>query len=79
MSDFLVSQIRTHVPVLVGTLISFLTTLGLDLDVETQAGLIAGLTGVIISLYYLIVRLIEKKFPKVGILLGSTKTPNYDK
>lgn len=79
MSDFLVSQIRTHVPVLVGTLISFLATLGLDLDVETQAGLIAGLTGVIISLYYLIVRLIEKKFPKVGILLGSTKTPNYDK
>lgn len=79
MSDFLVSQIRTHVPVLVGTLISFLATLGLDLDVKTQAGLIAGLTGVIISLYYLIVRLIEKKFPKVGILLGSTKTPNYDK
>ncbi len=80
MSDFVISQIRTFTPIIVGALISFLATVGLQLDTDTQASLVIALTGVLQALYYFIARLLEKKFPKLGgILLGSSATPTYDK
>jgi uncharacterized membrane protein (DUF441 family) len=77
MSDFITSQIRTYVPIVVGALVAWLATLGLNLDASTQTGLVVALTGVTQALYYLIIRLIEKKYPKVGVLLGSAKSPEY--
>lgn len=77
MSNYITSLIRTHVPILVGTLISWLATKGLELDESTAAGLIAALTGALISVYYIVVRTLERKFPRVGVLLGVPTTPEY--
>lgn len=77
MNDLIVSFIRTYVPIAVGTFISWLATKGLDIDAQTGAGLITFLTGIIIAAYYGIVRVLEKRFPQVGILLGSVRKPEY--
>jgi uncharacterized membrane protein (DUF441 family) len=77
MGDFVTSLIRTYVPIIVGAIISYLATKGLTLDESAAAGLTAFLTALFSGGYYLIVRLLEQKFPQVGILLGSTKKPEY--
>lgn len=77
MSDAIVSLIRTYVPVAVGALIAWFLTLGLELDPETEAGLVTGFTGLIIAVYYTLVRLLEQRWPWVGALLGSTRQPQY--
>lgn len=78
MTNFLVSLIRTWVPIGVGSLISFLVVnYGLVVDENLTAQLAAGLTGLIIAGYYLLARLLERKFPQLGVLLGSTQKPVY--
>jgi hypothetical protein len=78
MSDALTGLIRTWVPVAVGAFIAWLVTLGVELDPQTEAGLITGLTALAIAIYYSIVRLLEAKWPAVGILLGAPKAPFYE-
>jgi len=70
------SLIRTYAPILVGALASWLLTVGLDIDSETQAGLVIFLTGLLQAVYYTIVRLAEQRFPGIGVLLGAAKTPD---
>lgn len=77
MSDLLASLIRTWVPIGVGALISWLVTLGIEVDPATESGLIVGLTGLITAGYYTLVRLLEKKYPWVGVLLGKPAQPEY--
>ena len=77
MNNFVISQIRTYTPILVGALVSWLITLGVTLDAQTQASLIIALTGVLQGLYYFIIRLLEKKWPKIGVLLGFATIPEY--
>ncbi len=77
MSDFLISLIRTWVPIVIGAVVAWLATKGVDLDPETQTGLIVGFTGVVIAVYYAIVRVLEDRFPWFGFLLGSKQTPAY--
>lgn len=79
MNNFVTSQIRTYTPIIVGALVAWLTSLSLQLDAETQSGLIVVLTGVLQAVYYLIARLLEKRWPQLGVLLGSAKTPTYKK
>lgn len=77
MSDFLTSLIRTYVPIIVGSFVGWLAVKGVSLDPNAIAGLTAFLGGLFSAVYYLVVRLLERKFPQVGILLGSTKKPEY--
>lgn len=77
MTDFVTSLIRTYVPIAVGALISFLATKDIALDPSAAAGLITFLTALLQGAYYLVIRLLEQRFPQVGILLGSRKTPEY--
>lgn len=77
MNSFLTSIIRTYVPIAVGSLASYLALHGMELDATTLAGLTAFLGGIISAVYYLVVRLLEKKFPKVGVLLGVAAKPIY--
>lgn len=77
MSDIVTSLIRTYVPSAVGALLAWLLTLGVQVDAETQLGLVTALTGLLIALYYTLIRLLEKKYPKIGVLLGSAKKPTY--
>lgn len=77
LNDTLTGLIRTWVPIAVGAALSWLATNGLELDKETQTAAIVATTGAIQALYYTIIRLLESKFPQVGWLLGSAKTPSY--
>jgi len=80
MSDYLLSVIRTVVPVVIGSALGWLATHGLSLDTETQAGLIAILTAACIAGYYALIRKLEVRWPAVGQWLlgaGVGKTPVY--
>lgn len=72
----LLSFVRTIVPAIVGAVMSYLVSLGLQVDGQFEAALSAVLFAVFTGLYYLIVRIIEMKFPGVGILLGYAKSPD---
>ena len=82
MSDFIISQIRTYVPMLAGMVIAWLAAQGI-LDEETsKAALInmtALLTALFSGLYYFIVRLLAEWKPFFGYFLGVNKAPEYDK
>ena len=71
------SLIRTYVPIIVGQIAGFLATKGLELDTTTQTALIAFLGGLITAIYYTLVRLLERKYPKLSFLLGSSTQPTY--
>lgn len=77
MNNFYTSLVRTYVPLVVGAVASYLVSKGIDLDAEAQLGLITFLTAVLQGAYYLFVRLLEKKFPQAGILLGVASKPKY--
>lgn len=76
-SNFATSLIRTYVPIIVGALVSYLLTLGIELDVNAQTGLVVFLTAFLQGAYYLIVRILERRYPKLGVLLGSEAQPKY--
>ena len=77
MNNVAVSLIRTWVPIGVGALISWLITLGIEVDEETQKGLVIACTALIMAIYYGVVKLLERKFPWVGVLLGIRAQPAY--
>lgn len=70
------SLIRTYVPVIVGAFLSWLITLGIELDAQASAGLVTFLTALLIGIYYTAVRLLEQRWPAVGALLGLAKSPD---
>ena len=72
MSDFVVSLIRTWVPVVVGTVIAYLANKGFDIEINQNAVVAA-----VIAIYYALARLLEKKWPALGFLLGVPKEPAY--
>lgn len=77
MTNTVLSLIRTYVPVGVGALVAWLVTLGIELSDDARNGLVVFLTGLAIAAYYTIVRLLEKRWPKIGVLLGAAKQPEY--
>lgn len=74
MSDNVTSIIRTVVPVIVGTAISWLARKGIDVD---GAAVAQAITVIIIGAYYAAVRWAENRWPRAGWLLGSAKAPTY--
>ena len=76
-NNFVTSLIRTYVPILVGALASYLLTLGLELDANAQLGLVTFLTALLQGGYYLLARILERRYPKLGLLLGSEAQPKY--
>lgn len=77
MNNLVTSLIRTYVPIVVGGVASFFVSKGIELDADTQAGLIVALTGILQAVYYLTARLLEKRYPQFSVLLGTNKAPVY--
>lgn len=77
MSDLAVSFIRTAVPYIVGALVSWLATKGVELDEAASAGLSTFLTALFGSVYYLVFRFLEQKYPELGRFLGVARKPKY--
>lgn len=79
MQDFVTSLIRTYAPIVVGAVVSWALTQGITVSPDTQASLIVTFTAVLQGTYYLVVRLLEQRWPKLGALLGKAKAPEYTK
>jgi hypothetical protein len=79
MNDSITSLARTIAPILAGAIISWLLTLGIDVDPQAQASLIIFITALIQAAYYALVRSIEPHLPVWlrRALLGSAKQPTY--
>jgi hypothetical protein len=77
LGDYLVSLIRTWVPVLAGAVISWAVTQGLSITPATKSSLIVGLTGIFIAGYYALARALELRYKWAGLLLGVRKAPSY--
>jgi hypothetical protein len=67
MSNYYKNVIRTFVPVLVASVIAYLT----KLEKHVPAGELAILLPIISTVYYAAVRQLEVKFPKLSWLLGA--------
>lgn len=77
MNDIVTSVIRTVVPSIVGAILGVLAAHGINLDAQAAANLTGFLTALFGALYYVIVRILEQRNPKAGILLGKAKQPEY--
>lgn len=75
--DYGTSLIRTYVPYGVGLVVTWLASRGIHISPEDQVKIIGGGTFLVGSAYYAVVRWIERKFPKAGVLLGKAKSPDY--
>lgn len=81
VNNFVTSLIRTWVPVGIGAFITWLAT-NYDVVVpeDASSSLVVGVTAVLIAIYYVVARLIEKQFPWLGKLLvglGAGSQPQY--
>ena len=77
MNDLITSFIRTWTPMLVGSVVAWLTARGIEVSPENALGLTAFLSGLFSALYYAAVRLGERKWPQIGVLLGRAKQVKY--
>lgn len=72
--ELLASVRRTVIPLLVGWSLTLLAKWGFDLDEQTLTVAIqAGIT----SVYYAIIRVIERSKPAAGVLIGGKSAPYY--
>lgn len=70
------SVVRTLTPFLVGLILGVFGTEIAGLD---QASLTPVVSGIVGAAYYALVRALEKKWPKIGVLLGWPTSPTYSK
>jgi uncharacterized membrane protein (DUF441 family) len=76
MGDQAVSLIRTIVPVVVGSFITWLAGRGVDIDGAAVAPIV---TTLVVAGYYAAVRAAEQRWPHAGWLLGVARPPSYPK
>lgn len=74
------SLVRTYVPWLVGVILGWLVALGVPLDPEVETALTLVIITATSIIYYAAARWLETHVaPRFGVLLGSTKQPDYYK
>ena len=77
MSDLLVSYIRTYVPLAVGGFLGWLLTIGVEVPEVAGQNLEVGVVGLAVAVYYAVARSLERRWPKLGALLGKKAEPHY--
>lgn len=77
MSDLIPALIRTYVPILVAMLVTWLASLGVIVSDDISTMLASAIGGIAGAIYYAVVRWAESRWPSVGVMLGSKKTPTY--
>lgn len=72
------SIVRTLTPIIVGAVIGWAVTAGINLDPQFEGALTLVITGAFQGVYYVAVRLLEQYVaPKFGWLLGVPRQPVY--
>lgn len=78
LSDQVVARIRTFVPYAIGAALGWVFAVtGLDLTGDFQFALVAFSVAAVTNGWYITIRLIESRWPLVGVLLGFPKAPTY--
>ena len=77
MNDLVLSWLRTAVPAGVGGVAAWLGTKGLDVAPADALAVGAGVASTATIVYQAIVSTVQRRWPIVGVLLGSTKLPQY--
>lgn len=77
MNDLVISTIRTIVPSFVGIFVALMSSWGIELDNAAIAGLTSFVLSLAVGAYYLAVRLISERYPKLEWLNGWAKKPEY--
>lgn len=77
LKNYLISLIRTAVPMLVGGITSWLAAKGVHLNDDGQGLVRMVLEGTFGMFYYLVVRALEHVNYRFGWLLGYAKMPTY--
>lgn len=72
MSDLAKSIVRSVVPIVVGFGASLLAHVGIS-----QPAVVAAIGSAVAIAYGVSIRLIERKYPKAGVLLGAIGAPTY--
>lgn len=76
--DSIIAAVRTGIAALVGLLITWLVTNGIEVGPDLEADLSVALFGLFTALYNGLVILLERKVhPYFGVLLGVPKSPAY--
>lgn len=76
MGDLFRSVVRTFVPVVVGLIMAGLAKAGIEMD---STALTTVIDALFVGGYYVVIRLLERRFPAVGWLLGLPVTPTYER
>lgn len=72
----LTSIVRTVTPAIVGFVVSWFTSRGIEVDPELQTNIALVIALIATAVYYVVVRLLETYVtPKLGWLLGFAKAP----
>lgn len=77
LSDTLIAAIRTGVPILVGSVLGWLVSVGIELDSATQTAVVTAVTGLSIAGYWLLATWLARRVPALGWLLGYPSAPTY--
>jgi len=77
LNDFVTSLIRTNVPIVVGALVAWLVSVGVEVPEGSETPLVVGVTALSIAVYYSAVRWLETRWPAFGYLLGTKVEPKY--
>lgn len=77
VSDYLLSLVRTYVPLGVGVLVTWLASYGIQIDSTATAALAAGVGAIVSAALYALIRAAERRWPRLGALLGVPKAPTY--
>jgi hypothetical protein len=65
------------VPSIVGFVLAALASQNIHVSVEMQEYLTGGLTVLLGTAYYVVISLLQSRWPLAGLLLGSTARPTY--
>lgn len=75
LTPWVISRIRTFVPVIVGVVVVWLEQqLHAEID---EASVAAAAVGIVTAVYYELVRRLERRWPRLGWLLGYPSPPVY--
>jgi hypothetical protein len=77
MHDLILSWIRTAVPAGVGGLTAWLSLKGFEVALDDALAVGVSVGAATTITYQVVVSTLQRKWPVVGVLLGSTKLPVY--
>ena len=78
MHDYVLSVIRTYVPIAVGSFLTFLAVrFGLEFPADLEDELSIAMVAVVSGLYFAAVRALERRWPWLGWFIGAPRQPTY--